>query len=371
MQADSHHGPLDPFSPSYAVARDRFRQAASRLGATVDTHTLDARGPGNSALTIDVAMVGDAQPRSSAVVSSGLHGVEGFFGSAVQLAWLQVVADGHTAIPARSAVVLVHAVNPFGFAWRRRTNEDNVDLNRNFLRAGESYAGAPARYGEIDRFLNPLTPPSRLEPFPLKAAWHAWRLGMAAFVDAVAVGQYEYPAGLFFGGRGPTESARVVQRQFWTWARTARAVVHVDLHSGLGRARGCQLLVEPVDTPHLGWYRTEFGADDVVSVADEGVYLARGVMGAWLSRDAGDRRYRFMCAEFGTYALLRVLGALRVENRAHHHGDPGHPASERAKRDLVECFCPASPTWRRAVVQRGVEIIDAAVTAARSLSDDL
>jgi hypothetical protein len=28
--------------------------------------------------------------------------------------------------------MLIHALNPFGFAWLRRVNEANVDLNRNF-----------------------------------------------------------------------------------------------------------------------------------------------------------------------------------------------------------------------------------------------
>jgi hypothetical protein len=31
-----------------------------------------------------------------------------------------------------SGLVLIHALNAFGFAWLRRVNEENVDLNRNF-----------------------------------------------------------------------------------------------------------------------------------------------------------------------------------------------------------------------------------------------
>jgi hypothetical protein len=34
-------------------------------------------------------------------------------------------------------IVFVHALNPFGFKHHRRVNEDNVDLNRNFLTAEE------------------------------------------------------------------------------------------------------------------------------------------------------------------------------------------------------------------------------------------
>ena len=36
------------------------------------------------------------------------------------------------ALAAGLRVVLLHAINPWGFSWARRVTEDNVDLNRNF-----------------------------------------------------------------------------------------------------------------------------------------------------------------------------------------------------------------------------------------------
>ncbi len=64
-------------------------------------------------------------------LASGTHGVEGLCGSGIQHFLLR---DGVAArVPDDVALVLLHAVNPFGFAWLRRVNEDNVDLNRNFL----------------------------------------------------------------------------------------------------------------------------------------------------------------------------------------------------------------------------------------------
>ena len=86
-------------------------------------------------------------------------------------------------------------------------------------------------------------------------------------------------------------------------------------------------------------------------------------MGAWLARHAGTRGYRFACLEFGTYGPVRVLAALRAENRAHHHSAPSARAYERAKRELVECFCPASEFWRRKVLGRALEAIGQAVKA--------
>jgi hypothetical protein len=93
-----------------------------------------------------------------------------------------------------------------------------------------------------------------------------------------------------------------------------------------------------------------------------------GAMGVWLADPLRERDHRFLAAEFGTYNILRVLATLRAENRAHLHGTPAHPAYEPAKRKLLECFCPASPNWRRSVLKDGLKTIDQAVRAADGLT---
>ena len=67
---------------------------------------------------------------SLAVIISGTRGVEGFCGSGCQVGFL--VERVYEGLPKSVGVVLVHALNPYGFAWLRRVNEENVDLNRNF-----------------------------------------------------------------------------------------------------------------------------------------------------------------------------------------------------------------------------------------------
>jgi hypothetical protein len=65
------------------------------------------------------------------VTISATHGIEGFCGSGAQTAWYATGA--WREIPPDVAQLHLHAVNPHGFAWLRRVNEDNVDLNRNFV----------------------------------------------------------------------------------------------------------------------------------------------------------------------------------------------------------------------------------------------
>jgi hypothetical protein len=37
------------------------------------------------------------------------------------------------SLPDDVAVLMIHLINPWGTAWIRRVNEDNIDLNRNYL----------------------------------------------------------------------------------------------------------------------------------------------------------------------------------------------------------------------------------------------
>ena len=159
-----------PFSDDYATARDRFCGAAHAMGLRQEKLPVDVPTPYGSDLSIDVAFAGSERPSRVLIVTSGLHGVEGFFGSAIQVALLEDVLrrDG---VPSGVAIVLVHALNPFGFSKIRRFDDENVDLNRNFLLRGEEFKGCPDRYAELDGLLNPRarrikTPLSRVIGFP-------------------------------------------------------------------------------------------------------------------------------------------------------------------------------------------------------------
>ena len=97
-------------------------------------------------------------------------------------------------------------------------------------------------------------------------------------------------------------------------------------------------------------------------------YPARGLMGSWLTDELTERNYRFLGAEFGTHPIVRVLGALRSENRAHYYSQAGQPTYERAKKELLECFCPASASWRKTAIEQGLQIIRTAIAASVSMN---
>lgn len=355
----------EAFVADYASARQAFSGAGQGVNARLIELPIAASGPDGQPLGIDVARVGSSDPEWAVVVTGGLHGVEGFFGSAVQVAWMLSAAA--TQVDANGLVVLVHAINPFGFAWRRRVNEDNIDLNRNFLPADQSIPESPAGYAALDGLLNPDSPPGGLELFTLRAVANIVRIGFTQFKNTVATGQYDFPDGLFFGGRTPAESVAIVQNGFWDWVGTAKRVVHLDLHTGLGRSGDhALLLVDPPGSMEEGWYQARFDPEKVEALKATGgtAYVPQGMLGGWLKATAGEREYRYIAAEFGTYPALRVLKVMREENRADRFLEPGAGAYERAKTDMLECFCPESPAWRRRVVCDGVALVNQCIEAA-------
>jgi hypothetical protein len=346
------------FSADYFSARARFRAGAAALGFTLEAIPAGGSGPGGEGLTIDVARLGPDRARRAVVVSSGLHGVEGFFGSAVQAALLEGGLDRWSA-DTSTALLLVHALDPYGFAWVRRFDERNVDLNRNFLVNGDTYRGAPARYAQLDRLLNPRSAPSRLDPFLLRAMGAVARHGMSHLKQAVAGGQYDFPRGLFFGGHEPSLVQRLLAESFPRWLGAANEILHLDFHTGLGAWGTYALLLEEGEAPHrVSWLERNFGEGKVSIARPNGsIYETRGSLGRWCQALLPGRNYLYTCAEFGTYRPLRVVQALRAENQAYHWGKPGDPATLRAKQRLKEVFAPADPSWREAVVAQGVEIV--------------
>ena len=80
------------YSADYFSARERFLAASTRLGLEHHALQIHAPSPNSEPLTIDITVAGAAKPTTAIVLSSGVHGVEGLFGSAVQLAFLEQLA---------------------------------------------------------------------------------------------------------------------------------------------------------------------------------------------------------------------------------------------------------------------------------------
>ncbi len=351
------------YSTDYFSARQRFLAASTRLGFEHHALQIHAPSPKDESLTIDIAVAGAAKPTSALILSSGVHGVEGLFGSAVQLAYLEQIAPRWQP-PEGAAVILIHAINPFGFAWQRRFNEDNVDLNRNFLLAEEQYTGSPPLAAAFRNAMKPARPRTRFGFWTARMALLALRHGFQSFWETLPVGQYDYPDWLYYGGGKPTQSSRALELFLPTLLNEANEVVHLDFHTGLGRWARCQLLAsESEGLDNCAWWIEHFPADMVIKMKSfTRSYEVRGGFGPWLRALFPDCLYRYTTAEFGTYSPMRVIGALADELRWHSELGTDSPAHS-ARRRLTDTFVPRSRSWRAKTLHTGISVVQRAAHA--------
>ncbi|TXS05051.1 DUF2817 domain-containing protein [Streptomyces sp. col6] len=339
---------------TWAEASEAFRELAQRHGE-VERIPHGGESPDGDRLTLDVALLGPSDAERCVIVSSGLHGVEGVAGSAIQRAWLAGAHESSTRI------VMIHLLNPFGFAWQRRVDGDNIDLNRNFLLVDEKFAGSPPGWPDVVPWLVPRRPAGRWDPLLPKALTAAARMGRKAVFQAISGGQYETPEGLFYGGSGPATLQEVLREGLPRWTSGARHVLHLDIHTGLGRSGGLQLLLPRREgTQEADELVRRFGPDARPALEKPRHYRVQGGLGSWCEELLPEKSYTLCGAEFGTVSALEVIAALHQENRAWFHGHREDSSSVWARTRLAHAFAPTSPVWRERVLKRGLHLIDQA-----------
>lgn len=351
----------DGFAADYAEAREKFRDACSAQGGRLWEVPHPLAGPRGEALAMDVARFGDPKAPALLAIGSGTHGVEGFCGSGIQVGELHAGLPGR--LPAGVGLVMIHAINPFGFAWVRRVNEDNVDVNRNFRDFDVPCPPNPG-YEALYDALNPpaLGPEQEAATLAAVAAYQEEHGGTALYC-AVSGGQYTHPSGLQFGGRAPVWSNRAL-RGVWAEAfEGADVLVNVDLHSGLGES-GTGLLMQTAADDDPGselavrWWGPVLRTPPVRGGTDA---LLAGVLGPALSEARPGRTTVAVVLEFGTYPNLPVALAMQADNWLHQHGQLESDEGRAIKARLREMFYPDSEAWRRRVCERAREVIDQAL----------
>ncbi|HZF79403.1 MAG TPA: DUF2817 domain-containing protein, partial [Rubrivivax sp.] len=220
------------FSQTYGEARSKFVGAAEAAGLALQSHRHPLLGQDGETLAMDVARLGPADAPRLLVITSACHGVEGFCGSGLQTALIGDAAFHAAARAAGIAVLYVHALNPWGFSWWRRTTHENVDLNRNWHDFSQPLPHNAA-YEEIAHALLPATWPPESENEAVLAAF-AERHGARALQEAITGGQYQFDQGLFFGGRNPTWSQQTLRHVLEEHGTRCSRMAWIDIHTGLG-----------------------------------------------------------------------------------------------------------------------------------------
>jgi hypothetical protein len=353
------------FSDSFEEARGKFLDGAKAHKLTLGSYGNPNGGPKGEHLACDTAWAGPKDAKRVLVLVSATHGVEGYCGSGCQIDYL---ASGLVnTLPAGTAALLVHAINPHGFAWHRRVTEEGCDLNRNFL---DFEAPLPENLGHdelVDSFV-----PARLDDATLEVTETRIREfraahGERAFQSARKAGQYKHAHSMFFGGFAPTWARRTLETIIDDHDLAARDLVAViDFHTGLGPfGYGEPISGHLPDTPGFEWITKVYG--ESVGVPELGTSSSIPLHGT--ARDLWDRfldtRYAYVALEYGTYSQERSRKALRADHWLHNQGDFDWDAAEvrRIKDELKWHYYPATDDWKEMVLWRSRQLIRQATEA--------
>jgi hypothetical protein len=344
------------------LARNLLRRRALPMQFSVLISFLN-RGPADQELATDTAWVGPTTAKRVLVTTSATHGVEGYFGSATQVEWLRRTIG--EKLPPDVAALHIHAINPYGFAWMRRTNEDNVDINRNWIDFDTPLPINPL-YEELSNDLCP-TDWSEITQQQTHQRLMAWanKHGFAIFQKGVTEGQHTHPRGLFFSGLAPSWSRNILTRILQTLLSNASRVCVIDFHTGLGPYGYAEPIIGlPRGDPAFDRTRTWIGAA-ARSLYDDGSVSAEikgdcmSVLPSLLPRAVVD----CVALECGVRPVLDVLHALRADSWLHAHGDPRSAQGKNISESLKGVFHSEDALWQGMALGQGLAACRAALTA--------
>lgn len=339
----------EAFPDDYADGRRRFLAAAEAAGAEVASHPHPLRGPAGEPLSSDLAWLGPRDARRVLVTLSGTHGVEGFAGSGIQTGALR--AGSYRSLPDDTAVALVHAVTPHGFAWLRRANEDGVDVCRNFVDFAKPLPENPF----YDRFARDLVPEDWRDRAAADARlWDYVREhGVRRFTAELARGQYAHAFAPFFGGRAPSWSNRTLRGILRARLARAREVAVLDYHTGLGDWGSGQVIgIHPPGDPRHGLGVACWGEKFVSLASEDSVaYDVTGDILRAIYEELPGARVTAGAYEFGTVDPVQVIGALRADHWLHAHGDLDSPRAREIQDGMRAAFYGDADAWRERVFE--------------------
>ena len=353
------------FSQTYREARSKFLGAADAASLDVYSHQHPMLGRDGELLAMDVVREGPPDATSLLVISSACHGVEGFCGSGVQTTLLQDRAWRAAAAEARVAVLYIHALNPYGFSWWRRTTQENVDLNRNF----QDFAQPLPPNASYDALASAIVPASWPPSEENDAVLHAFAAqhGFTKLQQVISGGQYSHPEGVFYGGCNPTWSHLTLRKVLQQHATRCARLGWIDLHTGLGPSGVGERIFACRDDATALQRACAWWGDKLTNIYDGSSTSAplHGMMWRAAYEECTQAEYTGIALEYGTLPIMKIIDALRADQWLENH--PRTPTDLRAqiKRQTRDAFYIDTDAWKQQVIEQA---IDAAHGAVRGLS---
>ena len=357
--------PAEHFPADYRVGRHNFIAACEQAGIDVIVRVHPkARGRDGKPLFLDTAIIGPRDAKKTLLLISATHGVEGYFGSGVQTGLMREGLAKHA--PHGCKLVLLHALNPYGFSWDRRVNEDNADINRNFVDFRRPPENKP--YEMLAKEIAPSDiSPETMKKANAKLTEFLKAHGAFALQEAISRGQYKFADGVYYGGAKESWSAKMLKDVIGEDLSHVEKLIVVDFHTGLGAYGAGEMITEDLpDSP--GYRRARAMWGDRVASSEAGESVSAPLSGTIDKAFPGllpRAELTFAALEVGTRPTREVFNALRKDNWLHCFADGRyrHKDAEAIRRELRDAFFPDEREWKSMVWGHANGVVSQALEA--------
>lgn len=351
------------FSNSYDDSRSTFLLNSERLKEKFDSVKLFLRNVPSKTdndLTINFCYVpAQKEAKKLLILTSGTHGVEGFVGSAVQQMFMQEILNAKMLDD--TGVLLVHAINPFGFKYTRRVTENNVDFNRNCDTEISLFSSENSGYNDLYGMLNPEGKVNsgslKNKYFMLVAINKLLQESMASLRQAVLQGQYEHKQGLYFGGNNFEPQLAVLGEVFKDISKNYKTVFNIDLHTGYGERGTSHLFPNPIDDEKVkSRLENIFEGYEINWGDSDDFYTINGSFTDYIGKLLSDKYYLPMLLEYGTLNSQSTVSSIKsihnmvLENQGTQFGYKSAKDSLKIKHSFMEMYNPSSEKWRTKII---------------------
>lgn len=342
------------FPASYVAGRQRWLEQTAKLTCQTQhrSYRCDGAGPDGEELVTDTAWIGSEDASRVMVLIGGTHGIEGFAGSAVQIDQLALIAEGRLVIPENTALLMVHALTPWGYAWLRRCDADGIDLNRNAIDFSRPLPENTGYDLLKDAFYLEDSAQRKIA-----LAEFERQHGRVALEKAVSAGQYSDPSGPFYGGKAPAHGWLVTDELMHQYVLQERDLAVIDLHTGLGSYGYGEIICD--HQPYSAGTRTAhhwYGDSVALPLLGTSSSVPKTGLLDYAWHAIMNERSCYITLEFGTFSTDQLFEILLRDHQL--WAQAGNvPARLEHSKVMLHHFYPNDRAWREMLLFRARQVI--------------
>ena len=362
----------------YKLSRERFLDSCSMISGhkellRFEFPYIDAD---RETMTTEYLRIGDRNLKKWLMISSGTIGLDLFIGSEIQTNFLKNLAFKSISLPKDVGLLLIHGVNPWGAAWLRPGNVNNVVLDFNCSTNFELLKKAEEKdekllklqktYKFCEKSINPIG--FKFETTLLtKILFYYIRFGPPRFYEALKVYQRHNLVGLNYGGKDLQRELKALEKNVHSMLpESFSELVHIDIQTGTSWRQKHYIKAE--DPGSLAWFKSLNSLPAALQAPfEEPVSVISGLKDSWgmnnsfiagtymISASGAHRRYMAQRDE-NIFHNTKIW----IENWSRDEQSfwPTDSYTEsKHKRRLLKHYYPKSPSWHLISIQNSEKLL--------------